>query len=162
MKGGANVIGLNTAATLWGSATVGACAGADLLGEAIVAALFVLASNTLLRPVVNRINRRPVQEETCEATYAVYVVCERSHQADVHERLIVLLDEASYPVRSVDQHPFGQNDAEIEAMLYAAAVVPEQLDEVIAARSGARCRAGVLERERRRVSALEPDGRTLT
>ncbi|MFX7879276.1 hypothetical protein ABTK13_23685, partial [Acinetobacter baumannii] len=78
--------------------------------------------------VVNRINRRPVQEETCEATYAVYVVCERSHQADVHERLIVLLDEASYPVRSVDQHPFGQNDAEIEAMLYAAAVVPEQLD----------------------------------
>uniref|UniRef100_UPI00195396E9 MgtC/SapB family protein n=1 Tax=Klebsiella aerogenes TaxID=548 RepID=UPI00195396E9 len=62
MKEGANVIGLNTAATLWGSATVGACAGADLLGEAIVAALFVLASNTLLRPVVNRINRRPVQE----------------------------------------------------------------------------------------------------
>ena len=31
MKDGAQVSGLNTAATLWGSAAVGACAGADLL-----------------------------------------------------------------------------------------------------------------------------------
>jgi len=131
MKEGANVIGLNTAATLWGSAAVGACAGADLLGEAIVAALFVLASNTLLRPVVNRINRRPVEEESSEATYTVYVICERGRQAEVHEQLIELLEEASYPARAVDQHPFGQNDAEIEATLYATAVVPEQLDAVM-------------------------------
>lgn len=34
-------------------------------------------------------------------------------------------------MRSVHQHPFGQNDAEIEATLYATAVVPEQLDEVM-------------------------------
>jgi putative Mg2+ transporter-C (MgtC) family protein len=31
MKEGANITGLNTAATLWGSAAVGACAGAGLL-----------------------------------------------------------------------------------------------------------------------------------
>ena len=48
MKEGANVTGLNTAATLWGSGAVGACAGAGLLAEAFLAALFVLASNTLL------------------------------------------------------------------------------------------------------------------
>ena len=69
MKEGANITGLNTAATLWGSAAVGACAGADLVGKALLAALFVLASNTLLRPAVNRINRRPVDEEASEATY---------------------------------------------------------------------------------------------
>lgn len=34
MKQGANITGLNTAATLWGSAAVGACAGASLIGEA--------------------------------------------------------------------------------------------------------------------------------
>jgi putative Mg2+ transporter-C (MgtC) family protein len=51
MKEGANIRGLNTAATLWGSAAVGAAAGADLIGEAFIVALFVLASNTLLRPV---------------------------------------------------------------------------------------------------------------
>jgi len=67
MKEGANITGLNTAATLWGSAAVGACAGADLLAEAILGTLFVLASNTLLRPVVNRIHRRPLKEASSES-----------------------------------------------------------------------------------------------
>jgi putative Mg2+ transporter-C (MgtC) family protein len=131
MKEGANITGLNTAATLWGSAAVGACAGADLLGEAVIAALFVLASNTLLRPVVNRINRQPVHEETAEAIYAVYVICTRDAQAPVLEQLVAWLEEASYPVRDVEQHPFGRDDAEIEATLYATAVEAEELDRVV-------------------------------
>ena len=43
----------------------------------MLAPLFVLASDTLLRPVVNRINRRPVKESPGEAAYAVYVICDR-------------------------------------------------------------------------------------
>ena len=131
MKEGPNITGLNTAATLWGSAAVGACAGANLVGEALITALFVLASNTLLRPVVNRINRRPVQEEFSEATYAVYVICQRPRQAEVRERLVELLEAASYPVRDVDQHAFGQADAEIEATLYATAVEASALDRLM-------------------------------
>jgi len=130
MKEGANVTGLNTAATLWGSGAVGACAGAGLIGEALLAALFVLASNTLLRPVVNRINRRPVNEETSEATYTVYVICRREAQAGVRSAALELLEAAMYPVRDVHQHSFGQADAEIEATLYATAVVGEELDRV--------------------------------
>ncbi|MFY9509512.1 MAG: MgtC/SapB family protein [Rubrivivax sp.] len=132
MKEGANISGLNTAATLWGSAAVGACAGADLIGEALVAAVFVLASNTLLRPVVNRINRRPLNEESSEATYCVYVICKRDVQADVREKLVDMLVAASYPVRDVDQHPFGQLDVEIEATLYATAVDAQELDRTVA------------------------------
>lgn len=132
MKEGANVTGLNTAATLWGSAAVGACAGADLIGEAVLAAVFVLASNTLLRPVVNRINRQPVEEASAEATYTVYLICERSRQAELREQLIELLDAASYPARDIEQHPFGQGEAEIEATLYATAVQADELDGVMA------------------------------
>ena len=73
MKEGTNITALNTASALEGSAAVGACAGADLVGEALVAALFVLASNTLLRPVVNRIDRRPVDEKASEATHPIWV-----------------------------------------------------------------------------------------
>lgn len=132
MKEGANVSGLNTAATLWGSAAVGCCAGAKLLPEAVLAALFVLAANTLLRPVVNRINRQPVQEELSEATYTVYVICQRARQSEVRERLVEWLEAASYPVRDIDQHPFGQGDAEIEATLYATAVDGGELDQIMA------------------------------
>lgn len=131
MKEGANVTGLNTAATLWGSAAVGACSGAGLIGEAAVAALFVLASNTLLRPVVNRINRRPVNEESSEATYYVFVICRRDTQADVLEQITALMEAAGYPVRDIEQHPFGQADTEIQAALYATAIIGEELDQVL-------------------------------
>lgn len=131
MKEGANVTGLNTAATLWGSAAVGACAGSHLVAEAVLAALFVLASNTLLRPVANRINRRPVQEATSEAIYTVYVLCERGVHGEMRERMVELLEAANYPVRGVGQHAFGRTETEIEATLYATAVEADELDAVM-------------------------------
>lgn len=142
MKDGAQVSGLNTAATLWGSAAVGACAGIKLLPEALLAALFVLAANTLLRPVVNRIQRQPLQEALSEATYAVTVVCEREQQAAVLDQLLLLLEQAHYPVRAVDPRPFGEHDVEIEAVLYATAVDADELDAVLATLSG---QPGVLQ-----------------
>ncbi|MDR0216351.1 MAG: MgtC/SapB family protein [Comamonas sp.] len=142
MKEGANVSGLNTAATLWGSAAVGCCAGAKLLPEAVLAALFVLAANTLLRPVVNRINRQPVQEEFSEASYTVYVICRRERQSEVREQLVAWLEAASYPVRDIDQHPFGQSEAEIEATLYATAVDADELDQIM---TRLEAEAGVLQ-----------------
>jgi putative Mg2+ transporter-C (MgtC) family protein len=39
--------------------------------EAIVLTAFVLAGNTLLRPLVNAINRAPITEGTTEAIYEV-------------------------------------------------------------------------------------------
>lgn len=132
MKEGANITGLNTAATLWGSAAVGAMAGANLAGEALVVALFVLASNTLLRPVVNRINRSPIDEETSEATYRFYVICKKEVQAEVREKLGETLEAINYPLRDIEQHRFGALDTEIQATLYATAVDPEELDRVAA------------------------------
>ena len=55
MREEGNIRGLNTAATLWGSAAVGAAAGADLIFEAMIGTVFILMANTLLRPVVKRI-----------------------------------------------------------------------------------------------------------
>jgi len=132
MKEGANVSGLNTAATLWGSGAVGACAGAGLLGEAAIAAAFVLASNTLLRPVVNAIARRPFEEESGEADYFVHVVCARNQSADVREQILNVLEAASYPVRELSERPFGEATVEISATLYATAVQAEELEDVTA------------------------------
>jgi putative Mg2+ transporter-C (MgtC) family protein len=74
------VRGLNTAATLWASAAVGACAGADLVVESLLGTLFVLAANTLLRPVANRINRQPLTTPSVEVTCTVYLITAREHQ----------------------------------------------------------------------------------
>jgi len=131
MKEGASISGLNTAATLWGSGAVGACCGAGLPLEAALAACFVLAGNTLLRPVVNRINRQPFHAASGEATYSVHAICAGAAHAGVREQLALILEQASYPVRQIDEHPFGHDAVEIEYTLYATAVQNDELDAAV-------------------------------
>jgi len=131
MREEGNVRGLNTAATLWGSAAVGAAAGADLILEATLATVFVLAANTLLRPIVNTINRKPLDVESVEMTNTVYVIAEREHQKSVMVQLEAELERANYPARDLDIHAFGDKDVEIEATLAATSVDGDELDAIV-------------------------------
>ena len=132
MREEGNVRGLNTAATLWASAAIGACAGADLVVEALLGTLFVLAANTLLRPIVNNINRQPLDVISSEVTYMVYVIARRHQQKAVLALLEAELERSNYPARDLDMHPFGQDDVEIEATLVATSVDGDELDALIA------------------------------
>ena len=131
MKGDAGIRGLNTAATLWGAAAVGACAGADLISEATLVALFVLAGNTLLRPVVNAINRQPIDDEKSEVTYTVCVISKRSVQKQVIELLELLLEQADHPIGRVEVRPFAQDEIQIFATLVCTSAESERLEKVV-------------------------------
>ncbi len=131
MREEGNVRGLNTAATLWGSAAVGAAAGADLILEAALATVFVLAANTLLRPVVNAINRKPLDVGSVEVTNTVYLIAERAHQKMVMAQLEEELERCSYPTRDLGVHAFGQDEVEIEATLAATSVDGDDLDALV-------------------------------
>ena len=132
MREEGNVRGLNTAATLWASAAIGACAGADLVVEALLGTLFVLAANTLLRPIVNNINRQPLDVISSEVTYMVYVIARRHQQKAALALLEAELERSNYTARDLDMHPFGQDDVEIEATLVATSVDGDELDALIA------------------------------
>ena len=60
------------------------------------------AGNALLRPLVNWVNRRPIDSDVTEAKYAVHVVCLPCDVSDVCDLLDAELDRASYPVREVE------------------------------------------------------------
>jgi putative Mg2+ transporter-C (MgtC) family protein len=130
MKDGGKVWGLNTAATLWCSAAVGTLAGIGLLAEAVVVTLAVLAGNTMLRPLVDAINRAPVNERTSEATYEVHVLTEAAHVGEVRDQLIEALENASYPVRDVEVSERSDDVTELAATLVSTAVEPSELDAV--------------------------------
>src|SRR4051812_46738648 len=99
MKEGMSVRGLNTAATLWASAAVGSCAGADMVAQSALLTAFVLAGNTLLRPLVNAIDRIPLNEQASEATYEVIVTADSARAPDLREQVLERLNRANYPVR---------------------------------------------------------------
>jgi putative Mg2+ transporter-C (MgtC) family protein len=132
MKQGSNVWGLNTAATLWCSAAVGACAGADLAFEAIALTLFVLAGNTLLRPLVNAINRAPINQGSTEAIYEVRVTTGPDHLDDARELLREALEAANYPASGTEVIEREGGDIEIVATLLGTAADPAELDAIVA------------------------------
>jgi putative Mg2+ transporter-C (MgtC) family protein len=130
MKEGLNVRGLNTAATLWCSAALRAAAGAGLVAESALLTLFVIAGNTLLRPLVNRINRIPLDEEAGEATYEVRLSTNPRAADEAREALIEMLENAHYPVADVKTDERGDETVEMVATLVATSVVPKELDAV--------------------------------
>jgi putative Mg2+ transporter-C (MgtC) family protein len=130
MKEGLNVRGLNTAATLWCSAAVGACAGTDRVAEAAALTLFVLAGNTLLRPLVNLINRIPINEQAAEATFEVRLTADRTSSGTVRDLLVEKLEDAQYPVGNVEVVDRGEDEVEIVATLISTAVDSEEIDAV--------------------------------
>jgi len=132
MKEGGNVWGLNTAATLWCSAAVGACCGADLPIEAIALTAFVLAGNTLLRPLVNAINRAPIDERATEAVYEVRLTADDEHRDAARDLLEAQLEAAHYPVREVEVLDREAGTVEIVARLVGTTADPRELDDVVA------------------------------
>jgi putative Mg2+ transporter-C (MgtC) family protein len=136
MKEGMNVRGLNTAATLWASAAVGCCAGADMVAQAALLTIFVLGGNTLLRPLVNAIDRIPIDEQASEASYDVVVTTDAASVAAVRELLLEKLEAANYPVRDIDVTYRTSDTAEIVATLVSQSIEPEELDAVVAGLAG--------------------------
>jgi putative Mg2+ transporter-C (MgtC) family protein len=136
MKEGMNVRGLNTAATLWASAAVGCCAGADMVAQAALLTLFVLGGNTLLRPLVNAIDRIPIDEQSSEASYDVVVSTDTHAVASVREVLLEKLEAANYPVRGIKLMDRPGDIAEIVASLVSQSIEPDELDAVVAGMAG--------------------------
>jgi putative Mg2+ transporter-C (MgtC) family protein len=131
MKEGAQVRGLNTAATLWACAAVGAFAGAGQKGEAVLVAAFVLAGNTLLRPLVDFVNRRPIKAGETEALYRVHIVCKPEHVSEARDLLFEELEAHHYPIRDIETLSDSEDLVELAAALVPTSADPEELDLIV-------------------------------
>jgi len=129
LKDGANIRGLNTAATIWCSAVTGAFAGADRPAEAILLAGFVLAGNTFLRPLVSFIERAPIDERATEATFEVRITVDEDLRDELRDELIDCLEKAKYPVKHINELP-REDEIELIAVLMPTSGVASELDAI--------------------------------
>jgi putative Mg2+ transporter-C (MgtC) family protein len=132
MKEGTQVRGLNTAATLWSSAAVGAFAGAGEFAEAALVAVFVLAGNTLLRPLVDFVNRRPITASETEALYRVHVVCRPGTVSAARDLLFEECERHHYPIREIETLSEAADLVELAAVLVPTSADPDELDLIAA------------------------------
>lgn len=131
MREEGNIRGLNTAATLWGSAAIGACAGAGLIANAVIGTLFILATNTLLRPLVNYISRLPLDANSLEVTNILHIIASNDQRQSAMVALEKILKSTSYPLSALDIAPFGIEEIEIEATLMTTSITNDDMDLLI-------------------------------
>lgn len=103
MKQGLSVTGLNTAATLWATAAVGALAGAWLWREAIAAAATIVVANGLLHSVGRRMDRvkSGTGREVSPAEYVIDVVCRADAEADTRALILRAVTRPELTLRSL-------------------------------------------------------------
>ena len=119
IKEGAGIRGLNTAATLWCSAAVGACAGAGQWLTALFVTLLLMVINLGFRPVSRYIDRRSLGQAR-NVIYRVRVVCSDTHEAEVRTRLLESLAEQPLILRQL-----RTDDVEDEVVLHAEIESPD-------------------------------------
>lgn len=136
LREGATIRGLNTAATVWCSAAIGAAAGANLPVQAIALAVFVLVCNTVLRPIGKLIDRLPVRDQAAEARYQVSVTVPEAVVVEAREALGTALAGAGLPVAGWEQHARPDGQVVILATLVSTSIRAEELDVVVASLRG--------------------------
>jgi len=101
MKEGGSIRGLNTAATLWCSAAVGACAGAGELFDAVFMTAVLITINLALRPLSRSIDRRSAQAVSTAGIYRLAIVSERQNEQTISTLVVRSLARRALALREL-------------------------------------------------------------
>jgi len=105
MREGISVHGLNTAATIWCSAMVGAMCGFGMWQAGGVAASLVLGANIVLRPIANWLNMRRQSSDNVENHYTLTVICDSAEAPRLRIALLAALRQRRVPADVLQSEP---------------------------------------------------------
>jgi putative Mg2+ transporter-C (MgtC) family protein len=132
MREGLSIRGLNTAATLWCSAAVGALCGFGYVWEAVTGAIGVLGANVLLRPLAKKIDRRPRVATDVETEYVLRLVCRSDDEAKIRILLIQLLHNLPMTLHELSSEDINSTGkVEVRATLVSAERRNAMLEEFV-------------------------------
>jgi putative Mg2+ transporter-C (MgtC) family protein len=135
LRDGASIRGLNTAATIWCTAAVGALTGAGFISKAFIGALVVLFAHLFLTPlgeIINKISEE--EEEESECYYCCSFTC--NHKDENYLRGIFLKslkEKKSFEIRAIHSEKLTGVDigVRIEAEIIAKTRKDQELDYII-------------------------------
>ena len=131
-KDGANVRGLNTAATVWSSAAIGALCGLGALNLALVLAVAVLFTNMVLPPLAYRLHPVLPDATPAETRYELRLVCRRSVAAHIRASLLSIMKSQPVTLQSIHGEQDDDNDeTRLRAEVTTAGRNNEAIEQVI-------------------------------
>jgi putative Mg2+ transporter-C (MgtC) family protein len=130
-KEGLSVRGLNTAATLWATAAVGTLAGSGFVAEAAIGAVAIVGANVLLRPIVARINRQPLDQTELSQSYEIAVVCQGSVEEIVRAALLAQVRATTLVLQSLESHDVDAERVEVTATVVTTNRADTKLERIV-------------------------------
>jgi putative Mg2+ transporter-C (MgtC) family protein len=118
-RGGAGVTGLNTAATIWATAAVGALAGFSLWAEALGGTVAIVGLNLLLQPLSELINLRARKMQIREVVYKLSVRCAAETQTAVSTAILSSISTSPLSLQSLTRHRSEGENVETRADIFA-------------------------------------------
>ena len=131
-KDSGSVRGLNTAATLWCSAAIGAISGLGNPLHALILTAIVLGTNIVLRPLAYRLYPAQASSEEQEVTYGFELNCRPEDEA--HMRALMLQAMSQSPLtltalRSEDLE--GTNKMKVTARIRGMGRQDQSLEQLV-------------------------------
>jgi len=132
-KDGGGVRGLNTAATIWCSAAIGAISGLGLPLHALILALAVLGTNIVLRPLAYRIY--PAQPSTSgdqEIAYGFELICRPEDESHMRALLLQAMSRSTLTLTSLRSEDIeGTNRLKVTARITGIGRQHEALEQLV-------------------------------
>ncbi len=136
LRQGFNVQGLNTAATLWCSAAIGAQAAAGHVVPALATTGVVIGIHLLLRPLGRLVDRVPAAKDEAIAAYLVLVRVQRKQEAQLRAQLLQMMAGSEFMVRGLttEASPGSDDPAdllELQVDVLIEGNAPPLLDSIV-------------------------------
>ena len=128
LRDGTNIRGLNTAATLWCSAAIGALTALGLLVEAIVGVAYILLANLFLRFISRKLLKSTIH--TNIKKYTLNVLCKENSEDTVKSNLIHKLKVHQISIKSFSTIKVD-NKVQIEIQMEVDNSFTNDIDSII-------------------------------
>ena len=131
-KDAGSVRGLNTAATIWCSAAIGAISGLGNPLHALILAVAVLCTNVVLRPLAYRLYPAQVSSEEQEVTYGLELICRPQDEAHVRALMLQAMGRSSLTLTSLRSEDIeGTAKMKVTARITGIGRQNEALEQIV-------------------------------
>lgn len=128
IRDGTNIRGLNTAATLWCSAAIGALTALGLLVEAIIGVSYILLANIFLRFVSRKLLKKTIHTKISD--YILTISCLDTFEKNIKESLFQKLKVQQIPVISFSTECV-ENKITLSTQIEVESVFADEIDSII-------------------------------
>jgi putative Mg2+ transporter-C (MgtC) family protein len=131
-KDAGGIRGLNTAATIWCSAAIGAICGLGNPLHALILAGAVLCANLILRPIGYRLYPARVTGEEQEVTYGFELICRPEDEAHMRALLLQAVSQSPLMLTSLRSEDIeGTNKMKVTAQIRGMGRQDQPLEQLV-------------------------------